>query len=142
MSNIIRLLSVFAFVTCIASCTTKPVKIVTLPDGAEVSNGHETCTSPCTLEINDKVKYITATLPGGRFRKVEVHAGIADKGDISANISNHAGDSVNLIGASLAVLGLITASLAMDALNDLETEQAEELFSFSAAAWAGGYILI
>lgn len=95
----------------IIGCTSKQIKVVTFPPGAEVSNGSEKCESPCKLYISSRTTSIAAELPDGRVKTVEVNKDIANRSNFFGNLNETFGNfstSASLMLAGFAgMIGFI-----------------------------------
>ena len=147
MRNKLKMHFVFWLIVCVSGCTLKPVKVISFPAGAKVSNGKESCIAPCELLIYSDNKYIYAELPDGRFKQVEVSEDIANKNNFTGNLFNSTGDIIGITALALGAFAFVVSLLFIGDVSNVNDEPIrnketkKKLYGLGLAAWGGFYIL-
>jgi len=144
----LKLLTVLLAISFLSACSTQPIKIVSYPDGAKIKTNSGSCTAPCELRIDSSTEYMTATLPDGRSKTVNLDEHFS-QGSLAGKFFYQTGEAIKFTSAGLALIGLGTTSLL---LGNMESEnRADEnhtndynsaLFTVSLVAWTSSFLLM
>lgn len=140
---VFKVIGVIGSLTMVA-CAAHQIKVVTYPDNATVVMGDHHCQSPCELPVNRELTYVTASLPDGRSKKVEIPESIAKPQPLSDRLLFQIGDISYLGGLAFAVMGFAAVELFFSNLEDTsrDHELTGEIGLFSIVALVTSYALL
>jgi len=126
-------------ISLLAGCSTKTVVFKSTPEGAIVSTGGKSCTTPCSLTLDNHIDTATIISPQGETREIKVPK--MDNGDIAKN-SFLKGGSIGLgtFGVAFAIAGL--GGFALEQLDEESDSHVTDLELYSLASIGVGVGLI
>ncbi len=125
-------------------CAAQNTKFISLPDGALIEAGEQSCTAPCVMNLGTDKVQIHATLPDGRSKTLTVTPDMIERADVQME-SEHARAMVyTAVGYPLVAVGFVLALpyiFSDDSLN-ISTHQNSAWMGWGLVALlSGGYLV-
>jgi len=129
----------FLCIFLLSACSTKKVTFTSSPPGARISAGEQSCTTPCSLHLNNEISAAQIIGPGWETRAVQLPE--MGNGEMAATSFLEGGKwGLGGIGAACTIVGLVGFGLVeLDEDSDSELKQLK-LYSLITTGVGVGFI--